>query len=77
MAAIAFRSHRFSLLVKGKEDLIIEDGRVNWEKMSRHSLTEGDLMEDLRLGAHIDDPGMVKAARVERSGALSVIPKSR
>jgi uncharacterized membrane protein YcaP (DUF421 family) len=77
MAAIAFRSHRFSLLVKGKEGLIVEEGQIDEQKMRSHSLTYGDLMEDLRLGAHVDDLAEVKAARVERSGAISIIRRSR
>jgi uncharacterized membrane protein YcaP (DUF421 family) len=45
--------------------------------MRRASLTEEDFAEALRLQIHDDDPSKVQAAYMERSGAISVIPRKR
>ncbi len=74
IAAIAFHWHAFGTLVKGGDDLIIENGQVRPEALRRHYLSERDLMEDLRLKS-CDDPAKVKCARLERSGDVSVIPR--
>lgn len=73
IAAIAFHWHHFGTFVKGRDDVIIENGQVCPEALRRHHLSERDLLEDLRLKS-FDSPAQVKCARLERSGDVSVIP---
>ncbi|MDB6017964.1 MAG: putative rane protein [Pedosphaera sp.] len=75
LGAIAFRYHWFSILVKGTEDVLIEQGKMKAEVMRKTHITEDDLREDLRLRGKIEDPGEVEKARLERSGKISVIPR--
>jgi len=74
-AYLAFYSHGFGLLVKGKPDTIVCDGQSDFRTMRRNHLSKHDLDEDLRLIAHTDDLSKIRVARVERSGDISFIKK--
>jgi uncharacterized membrane protein YcaP (DUF421 family) len=74
-AHLAYYSHGFGILVKGKPDVIVRDGQCDFQMMRRNHISTHDLEEDLRLDAHIDDLSKVRLARVERSGDISFIKK--
>ena len=74
-AHLAYSSHAFGILVKGKPDIIARDGQCDFRMMRRNHISTHDLEEDLRLDAHIDDLSKVQLARVERSGNISFIKK--
>ena len=74
-AHLAYHSHAFGILVKGKPDVIARDGQCDFRMMRRNHISTHDLEEDLRLDAHIDDLSKVRLARVERSGNISFIKK--
>lgn len=73
-AAIAFRSEKFGDLVKGCEDLLIKDGKVQPQAMRANHISEKDLLEELRQEGSVSSPQEVKAAFVERNGKISVVP---
>ena len=75
LAVIAFHSHTFGQLIKGTDDLLIQDGQVMEEKMRRNKLTRRDLLEELRLNGKVSSPEEVKEAHYERSGDISVVKK--
>jgi len=72
MAAIAFRSHGFGELVKGTDDLLVENGEIQWPAMQRNAVTERDLLEGVRLHG-VESIWRIKSARMERNGDFSVI----
>ena len=74
-ALLAYRSHRFGILVKGSPDTIVRNGECDLRMMRRNHVSMHDLEEDLRLDAHIDDLSKIRLARVERSGDISFIKK--
>lgn len=74
-AHLAYYSHGFGILVKGKPDIIVRDGECDFRMMRRNHISTHDLEEDLRLDAHIDDLSKVRLARVERSGNISFVKK--
>ena len=74
-AHLAYYSHGFGILVKGKPDIIVRDGECDFRMMRRNHISTHDLEEDLRLDAHLDDLSKVRLARVERSGNISFIKK--
>ena len=74
-AYLAFYSHGFGILVKGKPDIIVRDGECDFEMMRRNHVSVHDLEEDMRLNGNIDDLSQVRRARVERSGDISFIKK--
>jgi len=74
-AHMAYYSHGFGILVKGRPDIIVRDGECDFEMMRRNHVSIHDLEEDMRLNGNIDDLSQVRLARVERSGDISFIKK--
>ncbi len=74
IAAIAFYSEFFGFLVKGKSDVLLEQGNLKRKTMQAHKISENDLLEEARLHGKVDSLQEVKLATIERSGQISVIP---
>ncbi len=74
-AYLAYYSHGFGILVKGRPDTIVRDGECDFQMMRRNHVSIHDLEEDMRLNGQIDDLSKVRLARVERSGDISFIKK--
>ena len=75
LSAIAFRSHRFGVLVKGKDLLLVREGEILWENMRRAHITRADLEEAMRQHGKTPDLGQIGAAHLERNGEISILPK--
>lgn len=76
IAFISFRSDRFGDIVKGSKRLIVEDGEIMWDAMSKSNFSKQDLMSQVRTEASIEDLEKVKKAYLERSGEVSLIKPS-
>ncbi len=72
---LACRWHFFGALIKGGPQIVIQDGQLMRDSMKQNSLSENDLLEDLRLSARLEDPAQIQLARIERSGDVSFIKK--
>lgn len=73
LAVVAYYSHDFGILVKGKAVVLVENGELRCKNMRINHISEHDLEEDMRLDAATDDLSKIKVARVERSGDISFI----
>jgi uncharacterized membrane protein YcaP (DUF421 family) len=62
----------FGTLLKGRAVEIVVNGDVKSASLKKHHVSRHDLEEDLRLAGNIGDPAVVKLARLERSGDISV-----
>jgi uncharacterized membrane protein YcaP (DUF421 family) len=69
----AYFSHAFGVLVKGKPELLVQNGMLHRRNMVWNHISEHDLQEDMRLQAKTEDLSRIKVARVERSGDISFI----
>jgi uncharacterized membrane protein YcaP (DUF421 family) len=69
--------HWLSALLKGSRIALVRDGKVLEDGMRRAKITKEDFAEALRLRIHDDDVANVQAAYMERSGAISAIPRKR
>jgi uncharacterized membrane protein YcaP (DUF421 family) len=74
-AFIAYHSHAFGILIKGRPEVIVENGNFVIDTMRRNHISKHDLEEDLRLDAELENISRVQVARVERSGDISFIKK--
>jgi uncharacterized membrane protein YcaP (DUF421 family) len=74
-AYLAYYSHGFGILVKGRPDTIVWDGQCDFRMMRRNHVSIHDLEEDMRLNAHLDNVSKVRVARVERNGDISFTKK--
>ena len=75
LALLAFHSHWFGILIKGRPEVIVDNGEFLWRPMHRNHVSTHDIEEDMRLSIHADDLSQIKKARVERSGDVSFICK--
>ena len=73
LAFIAYHSHWFGSLIKGLDEVIVENGQLILPAMRRNHISTHDLEEDMRLSLRDDDVSKVKKARIERSGDISFI----
>ena len=76
MAFMAYYSHWFGVLIKGRPDMIIDDGELLLGAMRRNHISRHDVEEDLRLAAKTQDLKDIHAGYVERSGDISFIEKT-
>ena len=74
LTRMACQWHWFGDLVKGRADLIVENGQPLYENMLHHHISKHDLDEFIR-NKGIDDLNKVRLAYKERSGEVSVLPK--
>jgi len=70
--ALAYRWPRIGRLLKARPRLLIEDGEPNRKVMRREFMTEEEVASLLRLQG-IEDIAVVKSARIEPNGMVSVI----
>lgn len=76
IAHLAFWSDRFGNLVKGKAKEIAKDGQLDKKTMSRSGISEKDLLEEARLNGQVSKVEEIHLATLERSGQVSIVPKS-
>lgn len=77
LAFLACRSHFLSVLLKGRDRLLVRDGKVDEAQLRRADFTADDLLENLRLRGNVDQPQDVAEARLERNGQISVVHRRR
>jgi uncharacterized membrane protein YcaP (DUF421 family) len=73
VATVAFHSHGFSQLLKGRSRTLVHNGKVNRAALRSSKITDEDLDENLRLNGGIMDTNDVAEARLERNGSVSVV----
>jgi uncharacterized membrane protein YcaP (DUF421 family) len=67
------RSHAVGLLIKGRSDVIVRDGKLDQALASHNCLSEHDLLEDFRLNGNVADIRDVALAVFERNGQISIV----
>jgi uncharacterized membrane protein YcaP (DUF421 family) len=65
-------SPRFWALVKGQQEVLVLNGRLQPKNMRWNQVSEHDLQEDMRLDAKTENLSTIKVARVECSGDISL-----
>lgn len=74
LATLAFRWHWFGGIVKGKAEVLVEEGEKKPAALRRNKITDADLLEELRLNGQVTAVDQVEVATIERSGEISVVP---
>jgi uncharacterized membrane protein YcaP (DUF421 family) len=72
IGTLAFHSHLFSVLLKGRAHVLARDGQIDHEALRRNKITPDDLDENLRIAGNVG-VGDVAEARLERNGAISLV----
>ena len=74
IAGLSMRSMKVRRFVFGKPEIIIEDGKIDQEKMHKNRFTLDELMQELR-GQGLTDTTTIAYAVLETNGQLNVILK--
>ncbi|MBC5773932.1 DUF421 domain-containing protein [Pontibacter sp. KCTC 32443] len=77
LATLAYHSSgTISNLIKGQPIMLIKDGEMQKKALQKYSITENDLLEAMRIKGGVTDVKSVETACLERSGAISIVPKN-
>lgn len=77
LASWSRRSHAVGVLIKGRSDPLIREGRLDEALAARNRVSLRDVMEGLRVHGNVGDIADVALAVLERNGEISVVPKRR
>jgi uncharacterized membrane protein YcaP (DUF421 family) len=77
LASLSFHSPRWRRLLSGNPETVASQGELNEESLRRHLLSRSDVDEALRLHGQVAEIGLIKEARVERNGKISVVKEPR
>ena len=73
LAMLCTRFHFISNLLKGTDQLLFKDGKIQKKNMLKADITQGDLEEGIRLAANVNSFESISEVRMERSGQISVV----
>jgi uncharacterized membrane protein YcaP (DUF421 family) len=73
---MASRVQWLSRAIKGQPITLLSDGRIDSAELRRTLMSPEDLDEALRLNGNVADPAVVKEARLERNGEVSVVKQA-
>lgn len=73
IAWLTYRSRRAGALLKGKQMLLIKNGKKYQKNLNSTHITEADILEALRRDLHITSLDKIKEVYLERSGDISII----
>jgi uncharacterized membrane protein YcaP (DUF421 family) len=73
LGILAFNFHKISVLLKGRQHVLVRNGQVDQAAMRRNRITADDLEENLRVFGNLKNLDQVAEARLERSGTISVV----
>lgn len=75
LAKVSIYNKWIGAKVKGERVLLYKDGNFMHRNMERVSITEHDILEDLRLEVQMGSLEKIKEAYMERSGKISFVKK--
>jgi uncharacterized membrane protein YcaP (DUF421 family) len=75
LSLLKVRSERFDKLLEGAPLLLVSDGRLLRERMTKARVGEDDIMEAARHVQGLERLDQIKYAVLERRGEISIIPK--
>ncbi len=73
---LSWRSHRIDRILNDGAVVIVEDGQPHEDRMAMFRLDTDDVLEQARRTQGIERIDQIKYAVLERTGSISVIPKS-
>jgi uncharacterized membrane protein YcaP (DUF421 family) len=74
-AGLSVFSKLFGKIIKGKGEIIYQEGKMIKDVMKKCMITEEDLNEEVRINSNLDSLNKVETAYVERNGEISIVKK--
>ena len=75
ISCMNYVSKPFEKFIKGWEETLVLDGKIQWSEMRKNLVTKDELMESLHLQTNCDDLSQVHKAIFENSGRISFVLK--
>jgi uncharacterized membrane protein YcaP (DUF421 family) len=75
LGLLSYYSPRFNQLLKGRPAVLAQDGHMLRQYLDKYLLTEGDLLEALRLKGNLANLSEAEQVNFERNGSISVVKK--
>ncbi|WP_044517372.1 DUF421 domain-containing protein [Hymenobacter sp. DG25B] len=75
LAIAAYYSDFVGLLIKGKAQVLVEDGELHQQNLRRTNISRNDLAEGLRDSGGVEVVAQAKKVVLERNGRISVIKR--
>ncbi|MBW3545044.1 MAG: DUF421 domain-containing protein [Bacteroidetes bacterium] len=75
-AYLSYRSEWLGKQIKGRKTMLIKDGKMLKKNMRRSHITKRDLLLAAREQARLDKLEDIQEAYLERSGNISILPKT-
>ncbi|HEV2528155.1 MAG TPA: YetF domain-containing protein [Thermomicrobiales bacterium] len=75
MSILKQHSPRLEVLLEGVPIIVVEDGKPLYDRMRRARIDEGDILAAARQSQGINQMDQIRFAVLERSGAISIMPK--
>jgi uncharacterized membrane protein YcaP (DUF421 family) len=72
---LTFRSERADRLINDVAVVLVEDGRFNERYMQMYRVTRDELLAQARSSEAVERLEQIRYAVLERTGAISIIPK--
>jgi len=73
LAFLTRETHWFGNLIKGRAQLLIQNGQLDRVALKANNISEHDLFEDIRMNGNVGEIRNVKTAYYERNGQVSVV----
>lgn len=77
LARLSFISKRVGYIFKGCSRKLIDNGTIDWHRMRIETITEDDIIAICRKELKTDDLSQINTAYLERSGEITLIPKTK
>ncbi len=74
LSLTSLRSRRLDKLVNDAPLMLIEDGKLHHDRMTKSRVSEDDILEQARGARAVERLDQIKYAILERGGSISVIP---
>lgn len=75
IAKLSYHFPSIEILIKGKPEILIKDGKIQWEVMRKNSITEDELMDSVHRITQSEDISPIKTAYFENSGRITIVRK--
>jgi len=75
LAWLCLRYSKLGIIIKGEERLLYSNGEFLKDNMKKSFLTDGDLLESVRLQVNKNSLDTINEIYLERSGKISVVTK--
>ncbi len=75
LSLIKQRFEKAEKIVDGAPVIVVDDGQPLRDRMQRERIDEGDILSAARETQGLESMDQIKRAVLERSGAISIIPK--